>query len=203
MNIVAYSCWSCLLYSPQRVNTKVDSYPDRSLVQVWRLNIQIGWTDRQAGGPFPLTTHPTRTLSLYQWKQHRARGSACLPTLPSASWMCNAPAWILIALLSSRQDKSTPHPTQQRMMPCAHFLCRSGLSILKCDEWLWGGGDWWEGALCSFDDAVNAKHRLQCGAPKVWVWSSLISQRWLCRSVWEVGVGVEGGSEGSGVSVAW
>lgn len=23
------------------------------------------------------------------------------------------------------------------MMPYAHFLCRSGLSILKCDEWLW------------------------------------------------------------------
>lgn len=50
----------------------------------------------------------------------------------------------------------------------------------------WGVGGR-HGALCSCDDAVNVNQRLQCSALEVWGWSSVVSGRWLCVSVWEGG----------------
>lgn len=77
-----------------------------------------------------------------------------------------------ITQLSLRQM----HPPTPPML-CTHFLCRTELRVLKCDEQL---GD---GAVCICSVAVNVNEKLQRGTSEVWRWSCVISGRWLCVCV--------------------
>lgn len=63
--------------------------------------------------------------------------------------------------------KTKADPTQQHIMLCTHFLCRTGLSILKCDELFWDGAGW----RCKCEPKA-----LQCSALEVQWW-------WLCKRV--------------------
>lgn len=77
----------------------------------------------------------------------------------------NTPPWILITLLGSHQEKSTP--TQWCRILCTHFCGKTGLSCVM-REW---------------DDSINMNQKLHCSALKVWGWSSVICGRWLYGTV--------------------
>lgn len=79
-------------------------------------------------------------------------GGACLLTLPLVGQLHRAPAWILIALLSARQDKSSaPHPaahTASRSFPLQKWIkhpemwwvaegCRIGGGFVAVPKMLW------------------------------------------------------------------
>ena len=104
--------------------------------------------------------------------------------------MCSTPAWILITLLSSHQDKSTPHPSSIRML-CTHFLLQN---------WIKRPEMWW---VVGRRRSPQLRRSSKC-EPEAAVWSPGGVGMKLC-GLWEMIVcerlkrrGGGGGREGKG-----
>lgn len=118
-------------------------------------------------------------------------GGACLLTLPLVGQLHSAPAWILIALLSARQDKSSaPHPAVHTAS-CSFPL----------QKWIKHPEMWWVAEGCRIEGGFVAIPKMRwttdrCLPQLLEVNFLLISQRWLDINVWEVRVGVSWGCRG-------